>query len=56
MPVCELKNNNSRLYPSDLIFDQLMNCGVGDPRKFGVDLDIVSDKSIGFTSTEHIGD
>ena len=33
-----------------------MNCGVGDPGKDGIDSDIVSDKSIGFTSSECIGD
>lgn len=29
--------------------DQRMNCGFGDPGKFGMDLDIVSVRSIGFT-------
>ena len=56
VPVCELRNNSSRLYPSVLISDQSMNCGVGEPGKLGIDSDIVSDKSIGFTSKEWIGD
>ena len=33
-----------------------MNWGVGDPGKDGMDSDIVSDKSIGFTVSERIGD
>jgi hypothetical protein len=33
-----------------------MNCGVGDPGKLGIDSDIVSDKSIGFTSSKCIAD
>jgi hypothetical protein len=32
-----------------------MNCGFGDPGKFGSDLDIVSVRSIGFTSEWGIG-
>jgi hypothetical protein len=48
VPVCELRNNNSRLYPSSLMLDQLMKCGFGDPGKFGIDSDIVNDKSISF--------
>ena len=32
-----------------------MNLGVGDPGKLGIDYDIVSDKSMGFISSKHIG-
>ena len=32
-----------------------MNWGFGDPGKVGIDSDMVSDKSIGFTSSECIG-
>jgi len=50
------RNNNSRLYPSSFKFDQEMNCGFGEPGKFGMDLDIVSVRSIGFTPIEFISD
>jgi len=33
-----------------------MNCGFGEPGKFGMDLDIVSVRSIGFTPIEFISD
>jgi hypothetical protein len=33
-----------------------MNCGFGEPGKLGIDSDIVSVRSIGFTSMKHIGD
>lgn len=32
-----------------------MNWGVGDPGKLGIDSDIVSDKSSGFTLSQLIG-
>ena len=47
--MCELRNKSSRLYPSSLRFDQEMNWGVGEPGKLGIDFDIVSVRSIGFT-------
>ncbi len=47
--MCELKNNSSRLYPSSLRSDQRMNCGFGEPGKLGIDVEIVSVRSIGFT-------
>jgi len=52
VPVCELKNNSSRLYPSSLRLDQRMNCGFGEPGKLGIDFEIVSVRSIGFTPTD----
>jgi len=52
VPVCVLKNNSSRLYPSSLRSDQRMNWGFGEPGKFGIDVEIVSVRSIGFTSTD----
>ncbi len=54
--VCLLKNNSSRLYPSSLRSDQRMNCGFGEPGKIGIDSDIVSVRSIGFTSIDLNGD
>ena len=50
--MCELRNNNSRLYPSSLRLDQRMNWGFGEPGKLGIDFDIVSVRSIGFTPTD----
>jgi hypothetical protein len=49
VPVCELKNNNSRLYPSSFRLDQEMNWGLGEPGKLGIDSDIDSVRSISFT-------
>ncbi len=34
------------------MLDQEMNCGFGDPGKVGIDCEIVSVRSIGFTSIE----
>ncbi len=56
VPVCELRNNNSRLYPSSLRLDQEMNCGFGEPGNIGIDSDIVSVRSRGFTLIECVGD
>jgi hypothetical protein len=50
VPVCELRNKSSRLYPSVLMSDHIMNCGFGDPGKVGRDSDMESERSIGFIS------
>ena len=50
--MCELKNNSSRLYPSSLRSDQRMDWGFGEPGKLGIDVEIVSVRSIGFTPTD----
>ena len=49
VPVWELRNSNSRLYPSSLRVDQGRNWVFGDPGKFGMALDIVKERSMGFT-------
>ena len=45
----ELRNSNSRLYPSSFRVDQRMNWVFGEPGKVGMDFDIVSVRSISFT-------
>ena len=52
--MCELRNNNSRLYPSSLISDHRMNCGFGESGKVGIDSEIVSVRSMGFTQIEYV--
>ena len=56
VPVCELRKSSSRLYPSSLILDQSINFGFGEPGKLGMDSEMVSVRSTGFTSIERIGD
>ena len=48
VPVWELRNNNSRLYPSSFKLDQEMNCGTGESGKVGSDFGMVNVRSNGF--------
>ena len=36
VPVWELRNNNSKLYPSFAIVSHSMKCGFGEPGKVGI--------------------
>ena len=48
VPVWELKNRSSRLYPSSFRLFQFMKLGFGDPGNVGIDSEIVSVRSMIF--------
>ena len=53
VPVCELKNKSSRLYPSSFRLSQSMKLGFGEPGNVGIDSEIVSVRSMIFIKIDN---